>query len=133
MMWSTAGFRSSAFTTEIPISPVGPVIASFLWLDRYEPEPVRLLVTAFFWGAVVATAAALVLQALDQHTRNRGIAEQCHNGRKENQSADNDTVQASPAFHEACPWPALLIDRTGAAQWLDSAVDLVGPKQDIRG
>ena len=46
--------------------PVGPVIASFLWLDRYEPEPVRLLVTAFFWGAVVATAAALVLQALDQ-------------------------------------------------------------------
>ena len=46
--------------------PVGPVIASFLWLDRYEPEPVRLLVLAFFWGAVVATAAALVLQSLDQ-------------------------------------------------------------------
>ena len=46
--------------------PVGPVIASFLWLDRYEPEPVRLLVVAFFWGALVATAAALVLQSLDQ-------------------------------------------------------------------
>jgi len=46
--------------------PVGPVIASFLWLDRYEPEPVRLLVTAFGWGALVATAAALVLQTLDQ-------------------------------------------------------------------
>ena len=46
--------------------PVGPVIASFLWLDRYEPEPVRLLLLAFFWGAVVATAAALVLQSLDQ-------------------------------------------------------------------
>ena len=46
--------------------PVGPVIACFLWLDRYEPEPVRLLVMAFGWGAVVATAAALVLQLLDQ-------------------------------------------------------------------
>src|SRR3954454_14937593 len=46
--------------------PVGPVIASFLWLDRYEPEPVPLLVTAFGWGALVATAAALVLQLLDQ-------------------------------------------------------------------
>jgi len=46
--------------------PVGPVIASFLWLDRYEPEPVRLLVTAFGWGALVATAVALVLQTLDQ-------------------------------------------------------------------
>jgi RsiW-degrading membrane proteinase PrsW (M82 family) len=47
--------------------PVGPVIACFLWLDRYEPEPARLLVTAFLWGALVATAAALVLQTLDQY------------------------------------------------------------------
>ena len=46
--------------------PVGPVIASFLWLDRYEPEPPGLLVLAFGWGALVATAAALILQALDQ-------------------------------------------------------------------
>jgi protease PrsW len=46
--------------------PVGPVIAAFVWLDRYEPEPVRLLVFAFGWGALVATAAALILQALDQ-------------------------------------------------------------------
>ena len=46
--------------------PVGPVIAVFLWLDRYEPEPVRFLVMAFAWGALLATAAALVLQSLDQ-------------------------------------------------------------------
>ena len=46
--------------------PVGPVVAAYLWLDRYEPEPIPLLVTAFAWGAVVATAAALVLQVLDQ-------------------------------------------------------------------
>jgi RsiW-degrading membrane proteinase PrsW (M82 family) len=46
--------------------PVGPVIAAFLWLDRYEPEPLRLVVVAFGWGALVATAVALVLQALDQ-------------------------------------------------------------------
>ena len=31
--------------------PVGPVIAAFLWLDRYEPEPVRLLVLGVLWGA----------------------------------------------------------------------------------
>ena len=46
--------------------PVGPVVACFLWLDRYEPEPLGLLAAAFGWGALVATAAALVLQALDQ-------------------------------------------------------------------
>jgi len=46
--------------------PVGPLIATFLWLDRYEPEPPRLLLLAFGWGALVATAAALILQTLDQ-------------------------------------------------------------------
>ncbi|MGZ8736222.1 MAG: PrsW family intramembrane metalloprotease [Nocardioides sp.] len=47
--------------------PVGPVIAAFLWLDRYEPEPLRLLGAAFGWGALVATAGALILQSLDQY------------------------------------------------------------------
>ena len=48
--------------------PVGPVVASFLWLDRYEPEPRGLLVFAFGWGALVATSIALVLQVLEQAT-----------------------------------------------------------------
>jgi protease PrsW len=46
--------------------PVGPLVAVFLWLDRYEPEPRGLIITALGWGALVATAAALILQALDQ-------------------------------------------------------------------
>ncbi len=46
--------------------PVGPLVAAYFWLDRYEPEPTRLLIVAFAWGALVATAAALVVQALDQ-------------------------------------------------------------------
>jgi RsiW-degrading membrane proteinase PrsW (M82 family) len=46
--------------------PVGPLLACFAWLDRYEPEPVPLLLTAFGWGALVATAAALILQLLDR-------------------------------------------------------------------
>ncbi|CAN5189438.1 PrsW family intramembrane metalloprotease [soil metagenome] len=50
----------------LSVLPVGPVVAAFVWLDRYEPEPVRLLAAAFGWGALVATAAALVLQTLDQ-------------------------------------------------------------------
>ncbi len=45
--------------------PVGPLVAVFLWLDRYEPEPRSLILTALGWGALVATAAALVLQTLD--------------------------------------------------------------------
>ena len=32
------------------------------WLDRYEHEPFRLLVVAFFWGAVPAIALAILLE-----------------------------------------------------------------------
>lgn len=44
--------------------PVGPLVGAFLWLDRYEPEPRRLLAAGLLWGAFVATAAALLLQGL---------------------------------------------------------------------
>ena len=52
--------------TMLAALPVGPLIACFLWLDRYEPEPRGLIVTALGWGALVATAAALLLQAVDR-------------------------------------------------------------------
>jgi RsiW-degrading membrane proteinase PrsW (M82 family) len=45
--------------------PVGPLIWSYLWLDRYEPEPRSLLLLGLGWGAFVATSAALFLQAFD--------------------------------------------------------------------
>ncbi len=45
--------------------PVGPLIASYLWLDRYEPEPRSLLLLGLGWGAFVATSAAIFLQAFD--------------------------------------------------------------------
>ena len=41
--------------------PVGPLVAVFLWLDRYEPEPRVLLGLGLLWGACVATMASLVL------------------------------------------------------------------------
>jgi len=49
----------------LAIVPVGPLVACYLWLDRYEPEPLRLLVLAFAWGALVSTGGALVLQTAD--------------------------------------------------------------------
>jgi RsiW-degrading membrane proteinase PrsW (M82 family) len=47
--------------TVLAAVPVFPVVAAFLWLDRYEAEPIPLLVTAFAWGAGVATFGALVI------------------------------------------------------------------------
>lgn len=50
--------------TALAALPVGPVLAVYLWLDRYEPEPRLLLALALLWGACVATVAALVVQGL---------------------------------------------------------------------
>ncbi len=41
------------------ILPVPVLVACFLWLDRYEPEPIRYLLFCFSWGAFVSTGAAL--------------------------------------------------------------------------
>src|SRR4051795_6797440 len=44
--------------------PVGPLVACFLWLDRYEPEPRPLLAGGLLWGVFVATAVALLLEGV---------------------------------------------------------------------
>ena len=57
--------------TALAALPVGPVVAVYLWLDRYEPEPRLLLAYALLWGAFVATVAALVVQGVGSPTRPR--------------------------------------------------------------
>ena len=41
--------------------PVAVVVATFLWVDRWEPEPAKLLLLAFAWGACIATITALLI------------------------------------------------------------------------
>ena len=37
--------------------------STFLWIDRWEPEPPRLLLLAFAWGACVAALTALLVNS----------------------------------------------------------------------
>jgi RsiW-degrading membrane proteinase PrsW (M82 family) len=50
--------------TVLATVPVGPLVACYLWLDRYEPEPRRLLAAGLLWGGFVATAVAILLQGV---------------------------------------------------------------------
>lgn len=43
------------------ILPVPVLVSCFLWLDRYEPEPMKYLIFCFAWGAFVSTAASLTV------------------------------------------------------------------------
>lgn len=40
------------------------VVFAYLWLDRFEPEPPRLLLLAFGWGASIAVLLSVVLSLL---------------------------------------------------------------------
>jgi len=60
--------------------PVPLYIVLVLWIDRYEAEPLWMLATAFFWGALIATFFAFLLNTTGQAithalTRNASAAE----------------------------------------------------------
>jgi RsiW-degrading membrane proteinase PrsW (M82 family) len=58
---SDTGLVGFLIGVTLALLPLPVVLAAFRWVDRYEPEPRRLLAFAFFWGATVAALAAAVL------------------------------------------------------------------------
>ncbi|WP_432834484.1 PrsW family intramembrane metalloprotease [Dactylosporangium sp. CA-092794] len=57
----SGGWTALAVGVGAAVIPVPVLVSCFLWLDRYEPEPVKYLVFVFGWGACVATGVALVV------------------------------------------------------------------------
>ena len=47
----------------LALLPVALVVATFLWIDRFEPEPPRLLLGAFLWGAGLSALVAVVINS----------------------------------------------------------------------
>jgi len=54
------GVQTALLALAVALVPLGIVIPTFLWLDRFESEPTRYLVAAFLWGALVAAVIAAV-------------------------------------------------------------------------
>lgn len=55
------GVRATLVAVAAAAIPLAVVVPTYLWLDRYEAEPLRLQLFAFGWGALVAPVVALVL------------------------------------------------------------------------
>ncbi|MBP2414405.1 RsiW-degrading membrane proteinase PrsW (M82 family) [Arthrobacter stackebrandtii] len=45
----------------LALIPLGICVATLVWIDRWEPEPVPALIVAFCWGAGMAVITTLVL------------------------------------------------------------------------
>jgi len=56
--------------------PVPVLVGCFLWLDRYDPSPLWIIIVSFLWGAGVATSGALVVNTQATHLFEEwGVAE----------------------------------------------------------
>jgi protease PrsW len=81
------------------------VVLAYMWLDRWEPEPPRLLVLAFLWGASVGVIVASIIQLYVESVINHG---------------ETDTVSwvtvviGAPLTEEAAKGLFLLLMMTGA-------------------
>ena len=80
------------------------VLLAYLWLDRWEPEPPRLLVLAFLWGASVAVIIASILQLITEAAINPGATEG---------ASPITIVLAAPLTEEAAKGLFLLVMMTG--------------------
>jgi RsiW-degrading membrane proteinase PrsW (M82 family) len=79
------------------------VVLAYLWLDRWEPEPPRLLVFAFLWGASVAVVVSLLFELLFDFLISRGV---------EDNPAASMAIGA-PIIEEAAKGAFLLLMLTG--------------------
>ncbi|HEX8121796.1 MAG TPA: PrsW family intramembrane metalloprotease [Solirubrobacteraceae bacterium] len=50
----------------LAILPVPIYLALVLWIDRFEPEPVRMIVMTFAWGATIACLVAILLNTIGE-------------------------------------------------------------------
>ncbi|MEO5981594.1 MAG: PrsW family intramembrane metalloprotease [Pedococcus sp.] len=57
---ATLGVVTSLLAILLAAIPLGIVVPTFLWLDRFEAEPTRYLLVAFGWGALVAALLAAI-------------------------------------------------------------------------
>jgi RsiW-degrading membrane proteinase PrsW (M82 family) len=91
------GFTLSSITMTI-------VVLAYVWLDRWEPEPPRLIVFAFLWGASVAVVLASIVQIFAEAAINPGDPEHV---------SAFSVVLGAPLTEEAAKGLFLLLMMTG--------------------
>jgi RsiW-degrading membrane proteinase PrsW (M82 family) len=95
--------------TVLAALPVAPLVAAYLWLDRYEPEPHGLLALGLLWGAFVACFAAVVLEGVG--------------GVVTGFTSDLSSAVLAPVIEEACKGAFLLALLWWRRDELDGVLD----------
>ncbi|NUP75224.1 MAG: PrsW family intramembrane metalloprotease [Sinomonas sp.] len=100
----------------LSLVPLAVVLGTVAVVDRWEPEPKRLLALAFAWGAVVAVATTTLLQPLFI------VAFAPHDARGDDMRLFLTTVEA-PFVEEIAKGLGLLLLFLAARKYFDGPVD----------
>lgn len=99
----------------LAVVPVPVYVAMALWLDRFEPEPTRILGQTFLWGGTVAVLIALVFNGLAQIAAEQALGPE--------RAAFLAAVVAAPVVEEVAKCMALLILFLELRDEFDGVVD----------
>lgn len=64
LVGTSAGSQATVLGVVLSVVVIGIVVPVFLWVDRFEAEPVGMLLFAFLWGACIATVGAAFLNSI---------------------------------------------------------------------
>jgi RsiW-degrading membrane proteinase PrsW (M82 family) len=64
LMFLSVGVVPAVVAAVIAFTPVFFYLLPLIWLDRYDPEPLWLLVLAFSWGAIVAVLVSFIINTV---------------------------------------------------------------------
>ena len=82
------------------------VVLAYLWVDRWEPEPPRLLILAFLWGASVAVVISVFFELVAESVLNPAAT-------VDSGSSPVTVALSAPVIEEAAKGVFLLIMMTG--------------------
>jgi RsiW-degrading membrane proteinase PrsW (M82 family) len=108
-----AGVTATLVGLVLAVLPLGVVVPAFLWLDRFEPEPPRLLLLTFLWGALVASTVALVVNTSTMMLLSRAGADAMTIG----------AIAVAPVVEEVLKASALVVILLLRRREVDSVVD----------
>src|SRR5438093_4729821 len=64
IMFFSLGPIAAVIAAVVAFTPAMIYLLPFMWLDRYDPEPLWLLALAFAWGALVAVLVSIVINTV---------------------------------------------------------------------
>ena len=64
LVTESVGLTVALLVAAVSTTAIGVVLPVFLWVDRLEAEPARILWFAFLWGALIATSLSLVVNTV---------------------------------------------------------------------